>query len=509
METALVWLRTDLRVRDNRALAAATDADRLLCVYCFDPRAFGSREYGGERSFRYTKTGSHRTRFLRESVEALGASLGGMGNELVVRHGRPEEVVPSLAAAIDADVVSFHTAPTAEERAVEHAVTREIRDSETRGDTAIEAVWGHTLYHPDDLSVPIADIDDTFTSFRGTVERSDAGVRPPIEAPTTLPPVPAEVGDGGEIEPGTVPSFVDLGVEPVTPDERSVLDFEGGETAGLDRLERYVWKRDRLRGYKETRNGLLGSDYSSKLSPWLNSGCLSPRTVFETVERYERERVENESTYWLVFELLWRDFFQFQFAKHGNQFFKREGIRRRNVDWRSGAEDGDSGNGGDGETETGGDGKTEFERWKRGETGIPFVDANMRELNGTGYMSNRGRQNVASVLANDLRIDWRKGAAYFETTLVDYDPASNYGNWAYVAGVGNDSRNRSFDVQWQAGRYDPDATYVKYWLPELRDVPDEKAHEPWRLTPEEQDRYGVTLGEEYPKPLARWLASNG
>ncbi len=507
METALVWFRTDLRVRDNRALAAATEAERLLCVYCFDPRTFGSREYGGERSFRYEKTGSHRTRFYRGSVEALGASLRGMGNELVVRHGRPEEVVPSLAATIDADVVRFHTAPTAEEQAVEHAVTSEIRDSETRGDTDIEAVWGHTLYHPDDLPVPVADIDDTFTSFRRTVERSDAAVRPSIEAPTTLPPVPTGVADGDEIEPGAVPSFADLGVEPVTPDERSVLDFEGGETAGLDRLERYVWKRDRLREYKETRNGLLGSDYSSKLSPWLNSGCLSPRTVFETVERYERERVENESTYWLAFELLWRDFFQFQFAKHGNQAFKREGIRHRTIDWRSG-EEGDGGNGGNGDTETGGDGGTEFERWKRGETGIPFVDANMRELNGTGYMSNRGRQNVASVLANDLRIDWRKGAAYFETTLVDYDPASNYGNWAYVAGVGNDSRNRSFDVQWQADRYDPDATYVKYWLPELRDVPVEKAHEPWRLTPEEQDRYGVTLGEEYPKPLARWLASN-
>lgn len=123
-------------------------------------------------------------------------------------------------------------------------------------------------------------------------------------------------------------------------------------------------------------------------------------------------------------------------------------------------------------------------------------------------MSNRGRQNVASVLANDLRIDWRKGAAHFETKLVDYDPASNYGNWAYIAGVGNDSRNRSFDVGWQAERYDPDATYVKYWLPELDGVPGEKAHEPWTLSPDEQERYGVTLGEDYPEPLTRWLGSN-
>ena len=491
METALVWFRTDLRIRDNRALAAATEAERLCCVYCFDPRRFGSREYGGGNSFRYEKTGGHRTRFLRESVADLRASLRESGTELVVRHERPEAVIPALASAIDADRVTFHTAPTAEELAVERAVTSRLEGTETNPD--IESIWGHTLYHPNDLPVPVAQIEDTFTPFRQTAENSNATVRSPVGAPADLPQVPKSTESAETVEPGEIPTFADLGVEPPTPDERAVLGFEGGETAGLDRLERYVWKRDRLREYKETRNGLLGSDYSSKLSPWLNLGCLSPRTVYEAVERYERERVENESTYWLVFELLWRDFFQFQFAKHGNQSFKREGIRRRDIDWRSG---------------TSGESEAEFERWKRGETGIPFVDANMRELNATGYMSNRGRQNVASVLANDLRIDWRKGAAYFETKLLDYDPASNYGNWAYIAGVGNDSRNRSFDVTWQAGRYDPDATYVKYWLPELGNVPDAKAHEPWKLSSDEQERHGITLGEEYPKPLAGWLKSD-
>ncbi|MCO8255475.1 DASH family cryptochrome [Haladaptatus sp. AB618] len=501
METALVWFRTDLRARDNHALAAATEAERLCCVYCFDPRGFGSREYGGTNSFRYEKTGSHRTRFLRESVADLRTSLRELGSELIVRHDRPEAVVPELASAIDADFVSFQATSTPEERAVERTVTARLKRTETNPD--VESFRGHTLYHPDDLPVPVARIEDTFTPFRRTVENSDATVRPTVEAPSALPPIPEVAGtaaeadasaSAGALDPGEIPTFEALGVEPATQDERAVLRFEGGETAGLERLERYVWKRDRLQEYKETRNGLLGSDYSSKLSPWLNLGCLSPRTVYEAVERYERERVENESTYWLVFELLWRDFFQFQFEKHGTQPFERDGIRHRvDIHWRSGT---------DGESEE------ELERWKRGETGIPFVDANMRELNETGYVSNRGRQNVASVLANDLRIDWRKGAAYFETKLVDYDPASNYGNWAYIAGVGNDSRNRSFDVGWQAERYDPDATYVKYWLPELDGVPGEKAHEPWTLSPDEQERYGVTLGEDYPEPLTQWLGSN-
>jgi deoxyribodipyrimidine photo-lyase len=203
--------------------------------------------------------------------------------------------------------------------------------------------------------------------------------------------------------------------------------------------------------------------------------------VSAEIDAYENRRVENDSTYWLRFELIWRDFFQFQFAKHGGTFFTPGGIRRRELAWR--------------------DDEAAFGRWKRGETGIPFVDAGMRELNATGYLSNRGRQNVASFLVNALRIDWRRGAAYFETQLVDYDPASNYGNWAYIAGVGNDARDRYFDIEWQAERYDPDAEYVTHWLPVLDGLPAEYAHKPWTMTPSEQATHGVELGVDYPEPL--------
>jgi len=125
----------------------------------------------------------------------------------------------------------------------------------------------------------------------------------------------------------------------------------------------------------------------------------------------------------------------------------------------------------------------------------------MRELNATGYMSNRGRQNVASFLANNLRIDWRRGAAYFETRLVDYDPGSNYGNWAYVAGVGNDSRDRYFDILKQARRYDGDGEYVRSWVPELSGLPADATHEPWALSDRQQEAYGVVLGTDYPEPV--------
>ncbi|WP_368408097.1 DASH family cryptochrome [Halorussus pelagicus] len=499
---ALVWFRRDLRLHDNQTLAAAVeDADRLLPVYCFDPREFGPRPYGGPDSFEYEKTGPHRAQFLRESVADLRENLRERDSELVVRHGRPEEVLPDLADAADASAVYCQTLPAPEERAVETGVERALAD---RG-VELRTCWTHTLHHRDDLPTPVAEIADTFTPFKDRLE-ANSRVREPIGTPE-LPPAPASVAAGaatdanseGRISLGEIPKSDALGVSSVEAptaeeDDRAALDFRGGESAGLARLDEFIWERDCLREYRETRNGLLGPDYSSKLSAWLNLGCLSPRRVCAEVERYETERVENDSTYWLVFELRWRDFFQFQVAKHGAQLFRPEGIRERDVDWRDWSDAPD-------ESDQSNENAAAFERWAAGQTGIPFVDAAMRELAATGYQSNRARQNAASFLANDLRTDWRRGAAHFETLLVDYDPASNYGNWAYVAGVGNDSRDRSFDVLWQAHRYDPDAEYVRTWCPELSEIPGGNAHEPWTLTADEQAEYGVELGDDYPEPM--------
>jgi deoxyribodipyrimidine photo-lyase len=484
MTTALWWVRRDLRLHDNPTLVAASQADSLLPVYIVDPREYGQRPYGGTASFEFEKTGAHRVRFRRESVADLREQLAERGSALVVREGRTEAVLADLSREIGADAVHFQTLPGTEERLVADAVRDRLRDE---GATT-EAHWTHTLHHRDDLPNGVTGVPDTYTSFRKSVE-GESRVRDPVGVPT-LPPVPAAVGE----DHGVFPSLADLSLDVPPDDDRAVLDFAGGESAGLDRLHHYLWAGDHLRDYKETRNGMLGADYSSKLSPWLNEGCLSLRRVHDEVRRYERERVENDSTYWLLFELRWRDFFQFQVAKHGGRYFSRGGIRdREDVEWRDPAGDDEA--------------SAWFDRWKAGETGIPFVDANMRELNRTGFMSNRGRQNVASFLANNLRIDWRRGAAYFETQLVDYDPASNYGNWAYVAGVGNDSRDRYFNIVKQATQYDGDVAYVKQWLPALAEVPATKAHEPWALSEAEQEEHGVVLGEDYPEPMVDLEAS--
>ncbi|MFC7201993.1 DASH family cryptochrome [Haloferax namakaokahaiae] len=481
--TSLVWFRRDLRVHDNEALVEACAADNAVPVYCFDPRDYGTRPYGGSESFEFRKTGPHRLRFRLESVAALRDALRDHGTDLLVRVGRPEHVVPELATAVDADFVTMHTWPTTEELQVETAV----KDALVEAGIDARRYWGHTLTHLDDLPMDYRDLPDTYTTFRNAVEQG-VPMREPLHTPA-IPSLPSDAPESGAIpDPSDLDPSFSADSELPAPPAKSVLPFDGGESAALERVESYIWDGDHLREYKQTRNGMLGADYSSKFSPWLNEGCLSPRYVQSEVERYEDARVKNDSTYWLTFELRWRDFFQFQFAKHGGDFFQQGGIRHRtDIDWR--------------------DDEAQFERWTAGETGIPFVDANMRELNETGYMSNRGRQNAASFLANNLRLDWRRGAAYFETQLVDYDPAVNYGNWAYIAGVGNDSRDRYFNINKQAKRYDPDAAYIKHWLPELDALPPASARAPWRLTPEERADYGVQLGVDYPEPMVELEAS--
>jgi deoxyribodipyrimidine photo-lyase len=243
-----------------------------------------------------------------------------------------------------------------------------------------------------------------------------------------------------------LPTLGDLGVDEVLSDDRQVLSFHGGETAGHQWMKEWIWERDCLNTYKETRNGMVGSDYSSKLSPWLSAGCLSAVQVYWEIKKYEEERVANESTYWLFFELLWREFFRFVSRLNGPKLF-----------WRSGIKEVDG-------TKPKGDPKT-LQRWKEGRTANDFVNANMIELAKSGWMSNRGRQNVASYLIHDLGQDWLAGARHFEELLLDYDPCSNYGNWMYLAGVGNDPRpNRAFNLEKQAEYYDPDYKFRNLWL---------------------------------------------
>ena len=462
----IIWFHNDLRLHDHEPLHdALTEGCEVFPVYCFDPRQFGQTAFG------FPKTGKFRAQFLLESVADLRRSLQQRGCDLILRMGKPEDVLPALATEVQAQAVYWYEEVTTEETTVENTLADRLEAAGIH----VQTFWGTTLYHPDALPFSVQKLPEVFTQFRKQVEKYST-VYDAFPTPKTLPPLPKT------IDLGTIPTAQQLGIDVATLDDRGVLPFQGGETAGLTRLKAYIWDADCLRHYKQTRNGMLGTNYSSKFSPWLALGCLSPRRIHQAVQAYETERVQNESTYWLIFELLWRDYFRFICQKHGDRVFYPSGLRGLKIAWKQDW--------------------SRFDAWCKGKTGYPLVDANMRELSSTGFMSNRGRQNVASFLTKNLGIDWRMGAEWFESLLLDYDVCSNWGNWNYTAGVGNDARGfRYFNIPKQSKDYDPEGTYVKYWLPELVHIPAKKVHAPWTLQSVEQTRFHLRLGIDYPNPI--------
>ncbi len=433
----VVWFRKDLRIVDHEPLYRAS-CERLpiLPIYIFDPQQFTQTAYG------FPKTGLHRVRFLLESLDGLHQQLQARGLSLCTRWGSPEEVFQQLRNQYNFTQIFYSTALGSEEEAqvqrVEQAMGQHV---------SLHACWTHTLLTPETLPFPISQVPDVFTVFRQQVERQWT-VReawPNLAYGLSLQNPPESV----------TPSLAKLGFasdQHTLPDPRTVFPFRGGPAAAEARLRAYLDETHAIRTYKQTRNGLLGTDYSSKFSPYLSLGSLSPRMIYEKIKAYEREWGGNDSTYWLVFELLWRDYFVFVHRKYGNRIFQKHGIQGHDVLSRDKLA-GHVFN------------PKQHADWMEGNTGEPFVDANMKELRLTGFMSNRGRQVTASYYVSVLHQDWRVGAAWFESCLIDYDVSSNYGNWMYVAGVGNDPRpNRFFHPVKQARMYDPQGEYVKQWL---------------------------------------------
>jgi deoxyribodipyrimidine photo-lyase len=428
MRTSIVWFKTDLRLHDNETLVKAiSQSETIIPVYCIDESHFATTDYG------FKKTGSFRTQFLFEALVDLESSLRAIGSGLIVVKGKPEIEIPKLVQHFKATKVFAKREVCYEEKQTESLVHTELFKVRCE----LQTFSTSTLYHAEDLPFSIKDIPDVFTNFRKKTEK-DAMIRTVFEKPTQI--------QSPEMEPLNLPSFETLHLEFTRIDKRAALVFKGGETKAIKRLNHYFFKTKCISNYKETRNGLVGADYSSKFSAWLAMGCISPRFIYQELKKYEDQFGANESTYWLVFELLWRDYFRFMMKKYNTKFFQLAGIQDKGVAVTK-------------------HNRQELQDWIDGNTGLDFVDANMIELKSTGFMSNRGRQNVASYLCNDLKLDWRYGAAYFEQQLIDYDVCSNWGNWAYLAGVVNDPRgNRYFNIEKQAQDYDKKKEYRNLWL---------------------------------------------
>ncbi len=428
IKTAIVWFKTDLRIEDNETLVKAIAiSENVIPVYCFDDSHFETTSYG------FKKTGSFRAQFLLESLQDLDARLRTLGSGLLILKGKPEIEIPKIVNQFKAQKVFAKLEVAFEEKQTE----KKVQDELFKLRCELETFSTSTLYHAEDLPFSIKNIPDVFSNFRKKTEK-DSEIRKPFEAPTKI--------NSPEISLLELPTLEDLGLEKTTIDSRAVLQYKGGESEAIKRLHHYFSDTQCLSSYKETRNGMVGADYSSKFSAWLAMGCISARFIYAEVQKYEKQFGANDSTYWLVFELLWRDFFKFMFKKYQTKFFLYEGIKTEKVNSKSLND-------------------KLLSQWMNGATPSDFINANMLELQQTGFMSNRGRQNVASYFCNELNMDWRFGAAYFEQELIDYDVCSNWGNWAYLAGVGNDPRgHRYFNIEKQASDYDKKREFRKLWL---------------------------------------------
>ena len=283
----IVWFKNDLRLHDHAALFSAwKESSEIIPVYCFDPRQFGKVDLGIQ------KTGPFRAKFLIEAVDNLRQNLIKAGANLIVRIGKPEELLPELAVEFQAEAIFFSEEVTQEEKSVE----KNLENAVWKKGIETKTFWQSTLFHIEDLPFPISQTPEVFTQFRKECEKFSQ-VRKSIEKPRKIK-FP-EIG----IELGKIPELSTFGLSETSVAKKGVLPFVGGEDAGIQRLQSYFWENDCLKTYKETRNGLLGPDYSSKFSAWLALGCISPRFIYEEVGRYENERKKNDSTYWMIFTL--------------------------------------------------------------------------------------------------------------------------------------------------------------------------------------------------------------
>ncbi|MET4081617.1 deoxyribodipyrimidine photo-lyase [Pedobacter sp. UYP30] len=440
----LVWFKNDLRLRDNEALTnAQEECVELLFFYCVEKTNFELLKLG------FRKADVVRFKFLEQSVLNLQINLQKLNANLIIGKNSAVETLPKLIEEYDITDVYAEEEYASEELSLIAAV------KEACPNTHFHYFWGKTLYNKDDIPFEIDKLPLTSKAYRiPTGQKSEP--RKTSDAPTQL-------NSSAKAKSNSFPSYEVYGFSKTEYDNANPF-VEGGETAALERLQYYTFKSELLTGYRWSRNRSDGLDYSSKFSPYLALGCISAREIYETVKDYEANVKKNQSTWWLVFELVWRDYFTFKGMRFGDEIFYTKGYKNKEIEWENDP--------------------IKFEKWCLGKTGIPFIDAHMRQLNETGYMSNRGRVNCSSYFVHDLKINWTWGAAYFESKLIDYDVTSNWMNWHMQA----------FEIWYtnpvhQSNKYKAQ-DFIRKWIPELSGKNNIEVLIPWECDI-----------PEYPKPI--------
>jgi deoxyribodipyrimidine photo-lyase len=434
MPAVLHWFRHDLRLHDNAALQASlalAECEGLAWL----PVWWAGERWSGVSPWGMPRAGAHRQAFLNQALADLDRSLRAWGSGLMVLRDPSPRPLLDLAQSAGAVAVVAEDIAAPDEQ-------DEVAVLEAKG-LRVQTVWQSSLLDPADLPWDAHAVPDVFTVFRQGVERAGVRAPEPRPAPTRCPPWPETLARPPHLsEPEALP--------PGAIDARSSFPYgqagwNGGETAALGHLAQYL-ARNLPHTYKTTRNQLSGADFSSKWSPWLASGAMSPRAALAGLRSFEAERGASDGSYWLWFELLWRDHFRLMHRKHGRRLYRAQGLSER-PEHRAPMLN-----------------ASKFAQWCAGQTGQLLVDAGMRELSRTGFLSNRMRQIVASHWLHGMGGDWRAGAAWFESQLLDFDVHSNTGNWLYIAGRGTNPRGgRAFDLAVQAKRHDPDGVYRAMW----------------------------------------------
>ena len=382
----VVWLQINLRLTDNKPLSAAQKQGHPIVLFFSWSNALYQ-----DTPYAFPRMSANRRKFMERVLDNLNEQCLGSDISLhVIDSNNPLDGLKELEAQYDIQGIYTEEPLQTQER----DLLNQVQDLyETH------SFFENFLISPDELPFEVKETPELFTQFRKKVEK-----------------------------------YIDF--------KRAFVDVETPLDAGIGtaRMMDYIWEKQAVKSYKETRNALDGNYYSTQLSPYLSIGSLSPRQVAEQVKKYESQVLSNSSTYWVIFELLWRDFFRYMSLKHGKKLFLKGGIQESETEWKWH--------------------KPTFEKWTQGRLNEPLVDALMNQLRSTGFMSNRGRQIVANYWCKQLKQDWRVGAAWFEHCLIDYDVSSNWGNWQYQAGVGNDKQDRYFNLEKQRRQFDPDNTFI-------------------------------------------------
>ncbi len=447
MNSAIWWIRRDLRLSDNQALAAALEGNRtVIPVFVLDPRLLAS-PYAGQK----------RVAFLFAGLRHLDANLRRRGSALIVRQGDPLAALQVLCRESGAEHIFAEAdiSPYARRR-----------DEQVAGELPLTLTPGSTVFAPDDLCKPDGTPYTVFTPF-SKKWRSLLSLGKPLPAPDSLPALPA---------------ITSLEI-PAAPHHPADSLFPAGESEAQQRLDAFV--DFAISRYANDRNR-MDLDGTSGLSPYLRFGMLSARQAAWTARQAEAQAqgaIARQGTETWLNELIWREFYAailYHFPQVRKTTFRPA---MAHISWL--------------------DDPAGLSAWAEGRTGYPVVDAAMRQMNATGWMHNRARMIAASFLAKDLLIDWRLGERYFMQRLLDGDPAANNGGWQWTAGVGADAAPyfRVFNPELQGIKFDPRGAYVRRWVPELAAAPVEYIHAPWKMPAEVQRRVGCLIGVDYPAPI--------